>query len=127
VVDSITMLGDIIRFSNGSNQWCCNIFLGELQMKPLVDWKSVEQKISRVIQKMYKPGTTFISTQFISEEMHKNGVFQNLSYRTAVIRVGTVLKDHWKFPIYANKSHGAIFMVPKEWWKRRGRHERLST
>jgi hypothetical protein len=91
-------------------------------MRTSVDWKEVKQKVSHVIQNMYKPGTTFISTQFISEEMHKNGVFQNVSYRTAAIRVGTVLKDHWKFPIYANKSHGAIFMIPEEWWKRRGRH-----
>jgi hypothetical protein len=96
-------------------------------MKPLVDWRAAEQKISHVIQEMYKPGTTFISTQFISEEIHEKNVFPGASYRTAVARVGIVLREHWKFPIYAQKSTGAIFMVPEEWWKRRGRHERLST
>ena len=89
-------------------------------MKPLVNWKSTEQKISDTIKTMYKPGTKFISTQFISEEMHEKGVFPGANYRTAVIRVGTVLKERWGFPVYAQKAKGAIFMVPDEWWKRRG-------
>ena len=96
-------------------------------MKKTVDWKTAEQKISRVIQEMYKPGTIFVSTQFISEELHKNNVFPGASYRTAVARVGMVLKNHWKFPVWSQKATGAIFMVPKEWWKRREKHERLST
>ena len=91
-------------------------------MKPLVDWKSTEQKISDTIKSMYKPGTKFVSTQFISEEMHEKNLFSGASYRTAVARVGTVLKEHWNFPVYAQKSKGAIFIVPEEWWKRRRCH-----
>ena len=89
-------------------------------MNSSINWKATEKKISDTIKAMYKPGTKFISTQFISEEMHKKGIFGSLSYRTAVSRVGTVLKEHWKFPVYAQKSHGAIFVVPCEWWRRRG-------
>lgn len=88
-------------------------------MKPKVDWKSVEKKISETIKTMYKPGTKFVSTQFISEEIHEKGVFPGANYRTAIARVGTVLKEHWKFPVYAQKSTGAIFVVPEEWWTKR--------
>jgi hypothetical protein len=91
-------------------------------MKELVNWETVEEKISRTIKSMYRPGTKFVSTQFISEEMFEKGVFPGASYRTAVKRVGTVLKDRWNFPIRAKKSTGAIFVVPEEWWRKRKGH-----
>ena len=74
------------------------------------------------IKTMYKPGTKFVSTQYISEEMYERGVFPGASYRTAIARVGIVMKEHWKFPVYAQKATGAIFMVPEEWWKMRKGH-----
>lgn len=88
-------------------------------MKIPVNWETSEKKIAATIKSMYKPGTKFVSTQFISEEIYKNGDFPGASYRTAVARVGTVLKNCWKFPVYAQKSRGAIFIVPDEWWKKR--------
>jgi hypothetical protein len=110
----------IIRASvylHGTEYLCgLECFNGRGDMKAKANWEKTQRAITSTIREMYKEDTQFVSSQFISEKLFEEKAFPDATYRTIVIRTTTVLKEHLKWDVFANKSKGPIFIVPGEFW-----------